>query len=64
MDDRLSWEPAAFGNVTEVHFLAGDATDREQSEIWVPAARRFLVKELEKPRISSSSTPTWALKRA
>ena len=29
------------GNITEVHFLAGDATDREQSEIWVPDIQLF-----------------------
>ncbi|CAK9113986.1 Acetylcholine receptor subunit alpha-type acr-16 [Durusdinium trenchii] len=36
IDQRLSWDPAAFGNVSQVNFYAGDSTDAEGTEIWVP----------------------------
>eukprot|EP00931_Biecheleriopsis_adriatica_P025326 TRINITY_DN15584_c0_g1_i1.p1 TRINITY_DN15584_c0_g1~~TRINITY_DN15584_c0_g1_i1.p1 ORF type:complete len:642 (+),score=74.35 TRINITY_DN15584_c0_g1_i1:262-1926(+) len=35
-DERLSWDPGAYGNVSQVHVLAGDVTRPEDTEIWLP----------------------------
>ena len=36
IDQRLSWNPAEYGNISQVHFLSRHNTDRENSEIWLP----------------------------
>mmetsp|Transcript_54036 Transcript_54036/g.126832 ORF Transcript_54036/g.126832 Transcript_54036/m.126832 type:complete len:689 (-) Transcript_54036:31-2097(-) len=36
IDQRLSWDPAEYGNISQVHFLSRHNTDRENSEIWLP----------------------------
>ncbi|CAE7416921.1 nAChRalpha1 [Symbiodinium sp. CCMP2592] len=36
IDQRLSWNPAEYGNISQVHFLSRHNTDRENSEIWMP----------------------------
>ncbi|CAE7411474.1 acr-7 [Symbiodinium natans] len=35
-DMRLSWDPAAYGNVTTVHFRTQHPTNAENTEIWLP----------------------------
>ena len=35
-DDRLAWDPAQFGGVSEIQMRAAGLSDSENSEIWVP----------------------------
>ena len=35
-DDRLAWDPKAYGNVTHTYFLAVGHNKPEETEIWVP----------------------------
>lgn len=35
-DQRLSWDPAMYGNVTELKFQAADFTNPEVTDIWLP----------------------------
>ena len=35
-DDRLAWDPAAYGGITEVAFHAASFADVELSDIWLP----------------------------
>lgn len=44
-DDRLSWDPAAFGNVTSVNVRAADPGPGADTEIWVPDVIPYNVGE-------------------
>ena len=35
-DDRLRWDPAEYGGLTETFFLGQDITNTEVTEIWLP----------------------------
>lgn len=35
-DDRLSWDPNEYGNITEVKFHASSYSDPETADIWLP----------------------------
>ena len=35
-DLRLSWDPADYGNITEIRFHASSITDPETTDIWLP----------------------------
>ncbi|CAE7666773.1 acr-7 [Symbiodinium pilosum] len=40
-DTRLSWDPAAYGNITSTHFRGMHATNAENSEIWLPDVQLY-----------------------
>lgn len=40
-DLRLSWDPAQYGNITELKFHAMDITDPETTDIWLPDATPY-----------------------
>lgn len=40
-DERLSWDPHSYGNVTMVHFMAHALTVPESSEIWLPDVKPY-----------------------
>ncbi|CAJ1376545.1 unnamed protein product [Effrenium voratum] len=67
VDQRLSWDPADYGNITQVVFRAGGLTDAENSEIWVPDIELYNAKDgiqatLEKAAasVTSSGSVFWS----
>ncbi len=60
VDERLSWDPAEFGNITTLPFLGEAVTDPETNEIWLPDLQPYnaiegTVSTLE-PAIASVSS--------
>ena len=35
-DDRLSWDPSAFGGTSEIQVRASSSSDKENTDIWTP----------------------------
>mgnify|MGYP006148648297 CR=1 FL=1 len=44
-DKRLSWEPAAYGNITETQMLAASIHEPEETEIWLPDIQPYNSRE-------------------
>eukprot|EP00439_Symbiodinium_sp_Y106_P035082 s2955_g4.t1 len=40
-DTRLSWDPAAYGNITTTHFRTQHASNAENTEIWLPDVQLY-----------------------
>ena len=40
-DSRLSWDPAAYGNITTTHFRTQHASNAENTEIWLPDVQLY-----------------------
>ena len=43
-DERLAWDPSAYGGVTKLSFAAADSTDLENTEIWAPDVQPYNAK--------------------
>ena len=40
-DERLAWDPAAYGNVTTTYYQAGHFANAGEGEIWVPDVQPY-----------------------
>ena len=43
-DERLAWDPSAYGGITKLSFAAADSTDLENTEIWAPDVQPYNAK--------------------
>jgi len=67
VDQRLSWNPADYGNITEIVVDGGGSTDRENSEVWLPDIQMYnsnvgVQATLDKvnPNLYSDGTLLWS----
>lgn len=67
VDDRLAWDPASFGGVTETYYRVDQSIGSEATEIWIPDLQPYnavtgLVHSMEPAaaRVDSNGTVFWS----